>query len=85
MAQLAGGMGSLFLDLAGICQVLGFTAGVSALACLLFGLAPAFKATALAPVIALKAGSRGIDGRRASGSACALLWWWRRSRCRWCC
>jgi putative ABC transport system permease protein len=59
VAQLAGGMGAVFLDLAWNFQVLGFTAGVSTLACLLFGLAPAFKATALAPAIALKAGSRG--------------------------
>ena len=43
VAQLAGGMGAVFLDLAWNFQVLGFTAGVSA----------------LAPATALKAGSRG--------------------------
>jgi predicted permease len=64
VAQLAGGMSSLFLDLGWNLQVLGFTIGVSLLACLLFGVAPAIKATALAPVVALKAGGRGITSSR---------------------
>ena len=59
VAQLAGGMGPVFIDLAWNLTVLGFTSGVSMLACLLFGLAPAFRATALAPALALKAGGRG--------------------------
>ena len=64
VAQLAAGMGDLFVDLSWNLQVLGFTAGVSLLACLLFGLAPALKATALAPAVALKSGGRGIAGGR---------------------
>jgi predicted permease len=66
VAQLTGGMGPVFIDLAWNLEVLGFTAGVSTLACLLFGLAPAFKATALAPAMALKQGSRGttVGGER---------------------
>jgi predicted permease len=60
VAQLAAGMGSLFLDLSWNIPVFAFTAGVALLACLLFGLAPAIKATALSPSIALKAGGRGL-------------------------
>lgn len=60
VAQLAAGMGTMFLDLSWDLQVFGFTAGVAALACLLFGLAPAIKATALAPSTALKVGGRGL-------------------------
>jgi putative ABC transport system permease protein len=63
MAQLAG-TGSLFLDLSWNMTVFGFTAAVAAAACLLFGLAPAMQATALAPVTALKAGGRGISEAR---------------------
>ena len=64
MAQLAAGMGSLFLDLSWNMTVFAFTAAVAGAACLLFGLAPAMQATALAPVLALKAGGRGISEAR---------------------
>jgi ABC-type antimicrobial peptide transport system permease subunit len=64
VAQLAGGMSSLFLDLGWNVKVLGFTTGVSLLACLLFGVAPAIEATALAPAAALKAGGRGLTASR---------------------
>ena len=60
VAQLAAGMGSLFLDLSWNVKVFGFTTLVALLACVLFGLAPALKATALAPAEALKAGGRGL-------------------------
>jgi putative ABC transport system permease protein len=60
VAQLAAGMSSLFLDLSWNLPVFAFTAGVAAVACLLFGLAPALKATALSPSMALKAGGRGL-------------------------
>jgi predicted permease len=59
IAQLAAGMPALFLDLSWNTTVFGFTAAVATAACLLFGLAPAMTATALAPVAALKAGGRG--------------------------
>ena len=42
----------------------GFTAGVSVLACLLFGLVPALKATALSPANTLRAGARGLTMSR---------------------
>ena len=51
VAQLAGGAGSVFVDLTWNMKVFGFTAGVSLIACLLFGLAPAAKATALSPAL----------------------------------
>ena len=60
VAQLSAGMGSLFLDIGWNLQAFGFTAAVAGLACLLFGLAPALKATALEPSTALKAGGRGL-------------------------
>jgi putative ABC transport system permease protein len=61
VAQLAAGMSSLFLDLSWNLPVFAFTAAVAAVACLLFGLAPALKATALSPSTALKAGGRGLS------------------------
>ena len=64
MAQLAAGMGSLFLDLSWNMTVFAFTAAVAGAACLLFGLAPAMQATAVAPVAALRAGGRGISEAR---------------------
>jgi putative ABC transport system permease protein len=64
VAQLAGGMGSVFVDLAWNMKMFGFTAGVSLVACLLFGLAPALKATALSPAVALKSGGRGVTAGR---------------------
>lgn len=64
VAQLAAGTPGFFIDLSWNFKVLGFTTAVSLLACLLFGLAPAIKATALAPVTALKSGGRGTtEGR----------------------
>jgi putative ABC transport system permease protein len=65
VAQLAGGMGSVFVDLTWNMNVFGFTAGVSLVACLLFGLAPAAKATALSPAIALRTGGRGLTESRS--------------------
>ena len=64
VAQLAAGQTSLFLDLSWNMSVFGFTAAVAAAACLLFGLAPAMQATALAPVAALKCGGRGNSEAR---------------------
>jgi predicted permease len=64
VAQLASGLGSVFIDLSWNTRVFGFTAGVAILACLFFGLAPALKATALAPSDALKAGGRAMTASR---------------------
>ncbi len=54
----------LFVGLGLDFRMLGFTAGVSVLACLLFGLLPAFRATRAAPVEAMRAGGRGLTSGR---------------------
>ena len=51
----------LFVDLAFDWRVFAFTAVVAALACLLFGLAPAVRATAGSPASAMKLGGRGAS------------------------
>jgi predicted permease len=54
----------LMLDLTLNWRVLGFTAGLAIVTCLLFGLVPAIRATRTAPVTAMRAGGRGLtDGR----------------------
>jgi putative ABC transport system permease protein len=50
----------LFLDLHPDWRVLGFTIGIGVLTCLLFGLAPALRATRVGPAEAMKAGGRGL-------------------------
>lgn len=49
---------SLFLDLHPDLRVLAFTTGVATLTCVLFGLAPALRATRISPQAAMKAGGR---------------------------
>jgi putative ABC transport system permease protein len=53
-----------FLDLNLDWRVLGFTVGVGALTCVLFGLAPALRATSAAPGAMVKSGGRGITASR---------------------
>jgi predicted permease len=55
---------SVTLDLGLDWRVLGFTAAVAILTCLLFGLMPAIKATATPPIVAMKTGSRSVSGGR---------------------
>src|SRR5207244_1829778 len=50
----------LFMDLRPDWRVLGFTAGLAVLTCVLFGLAPALRSTRVAPVSVLKAAGRGM-------------------------
>ena len=54
----------LFLDLALDLRVLGFTAAVAAATALVFGLAPAFRATAVAPIETLKEQGRSVSSGR---------------------
>jgi putative ABC transport system permease protein len=54
----------LFLGLELDLRVIGFTAALSTAACLLFGLLPAFRATRVAPVAAMRAGGRGLTSGR---------------------
>ena len=58
---LSTGNSPLFVDLALDWRVFAFTAAVAALACLLFGLAPAVRATAESPASAMKPGARGAS------------------------
>jgi putative ABC transport system permease protein len=57
---------SLFVDLHPDWRVLGFTAVLAALTALLFGLVPAFRASSLAPIDAMKAGSPRMGGAQES-------------------
>jgi len=54
----------LFLDLHPDWRVLGFTMGIGVLACLVFGLLPALRATRIAPGESMKAGGRGLTASR---------------------
>jgi predicted permease len=50
----------LFIDLKPDWRLLAFTASVAMLTCILFGLAPALRATRVSPQAAMKAGRRGV-------------------------
>ncbi len=54
----------IFLDLAPNWRVLGFGVGLAVLTCLLFGLAPAIRATRTEPGAVMKAGGRGMTAGR---------------------
>ncbi|MBZ5505342.1 MAG: ABC transporter permease [Acidobacteriia bacterium] len=56
--------GSVSLNLALDWRVLGFTGMVAIMTCLFFGLMPAIKSTATPPIVAMKAGSRGLTAGR---------------------
>jgi putative ABC transport system permease protein len=55
---------SVFVDLTWNWRLIAFTAAVAGVACLLFGVVPAFRATALAPTAALRSGGRGSTASR---------------------
>jgi len=64
----------LFVDLALDSRVFGFAAGVAITACVVFGLAPALRATRTSLGVALKAGGRGsTTGRERFGVRRALV------------
>src|SRR5439155_2893559 len=54
----------VFLDLSPDWRLLGFAALVAALTCILFGLAPALRATRIEPGAAMKTGGRGLTAGR---------------------
>ncbi|MBI3400362.1 MAG: ABC transporter permease [Acidobacteria bacterium] len=58
---------TVFLDLSLDWRVLGFTSGATILTALLFGTAPAFQASAVAPIDAIKEHGRG-SSRRSRGA-----------------
>ena len=58
----------LFVELTTDWRVFGFTAGLAVLTCVLFGLAPALRATSVSPGVVLKESSRGTtEGRGRFG------------------
>ncbi|MGC1415194.1 MAG: ABC transporter permease [Candidatus Acidiferrum sp.] len=63
VASLSTKSDPLFVDLGMDWRVLGFTTALAALTCLLFGLAPALRATSVAPIEVLKEGARGTTGK----------------------
>ena len=64
VAFLSTSANPVFLDLVPDWRVLGFAAGLAVLTCLLFGLAPAIRATRMEPAAAMKAGGRGMTASR---------------------
>jgi putative ABC transport system permease protein len=54
----------LFLDLHADVRVFGFTAGIAALTCMLFGLAPALRVTRSGPGDAMRSGGRAVSAVR---------------------
>jgi putative ABC transport system permease protein len=55
---------AIVLDLGFDWRLLGFAAAIAAVTCILFGLTPALRATQVAPVMAMKAGGRGLTASR---------------------
>jgi putative ABC transport system permease protein len=55
---------TMFLDLATDYRVLGFTAALAVFTCILFGLAPALRATKSSPASAMRASGRGLTANR---------------------
>ena len=54
-------------------RILGFTAGVATLTCVLFGLAPALRATRMSPASVMRASGRGLTGGREKFSLRRIL------------
>jgi putative ABC transport system permease protein len=73
--QLSTATNTVFLDLSLDWRVLGFTAAVAMTTAVLFGTAPALRATRLQPNDALKAQGRGVvgDGRLGPGHVLIVL------------
>jgi putative ABC transport system permease protein len=63
----------IFLDLGTDWRVLGFATALAVLTTVLFGLAPAFRATRLEPAALLQSGSRGMTGGRERFSLRRIL------------
>ncbi len=62
---LTTGDNPLFVDLGADWRVFGFTGAVAMFTCVLFGLAPALRATSAAPAAAMKASGRGLTADRS--------------------
>ncbi|HEX8766094.1 MAG TPA: ABC transporter permease [Candidatus Acidoferrum sp.] len=64
VAFISTGDAKIFLDLGMDWRVLGFATALAVLTTILFGLAPAFRATRVEPAALLQSGSRGMTGGR---------------------
>ena len=73
VSQISTSVSHIALDLPLDWRVLAFTAVVTLLTALLFGMAPAFRATDVAPMSALKGHGRYASGTRRAGLASGLL------------
>ncbi|MGH9722452.1 MAG: ABC transporter permease [Bryobacteraceae bacterium] len=73
LAFVTTGQNPLFLDLSTDWRVLGFTCALAVLTCVLFGLAPALRATRGAPMPAMKGGGRGMTVDRERSGLRRLL------------
>src|SRR5207249_3729133 len=73
VAQLSTQVNRVFLDLSIDWRVMAFTAAVCIATALLFGTAPAFRASSAAPMDAMKEQGRGTSGDRLSGVAGGLV------------
>jgi predicted permease len=74
VAFLSSGSNPLFVDLSLDWRTFAFTAALAGAACLLFGLTPAIRATAITPAASMKAGARGsTDGRQRFAMRRALV------------
>jgi len=73
VAQLSTSVTRVALDLSLDWRVLAFTAAIAAATAVLFGTAPAFRATSVAPIDALKEQSRGALGDARSRLASGLV------------
>jgi len=63
----------LFVSLKSDWRIFGFTTGLAILTCVLFGLAPALRATGTAPAAAMKASGRGLTTSRGGLSLRRIL------------
>ena len=73
VAQLSTSVTRVMLDLSLDWRVLAFTVAVTAVTAVLFGTAPAFRATRIAPLDALKEQARGALGEARSGLSNGLV------------
>lgn len=73
VASLSTQQDPLFVELATDWRVLGFTTTLAVLTCLLFGLAPALRATSVSPGVTLKESGRGMSEGRSRFGARRIL------------
>jgi len=64
IAMISTQSNTMFLELSTDYRVLGFTAALAVLTCILFGLAPALRATRSSPASAMRASGRGLTANR---------------------